>query len=208
MNKLLIATTNAGKLKEISNFLSDLHVKTVSLKDVGITDDVKETGKTYKENSRKKAIFYSNKSGLPAISDDGGIEMDALDGGPGIRSRRFFGKKGKETSDEEIIKAMLKLSLNMTRNKRGARFITIVTLALPNGRAWSASGEVKGIIAKKPYLKLLKGYPYRSYFYLPQIKKYYHENQLSKEENKLYNHRYKALEQLKKIIARELKIQN
>ncbi|EKD64630.1 MAG: hypothetical protein ACD_50C00333G0001, partial [uncultured bacterium] len=91
MKKLLIATTNPGKLREYRDFLSDLPVKLVSLKDIGITDDMEETGKTYEENSRAKAIFYAKKSNLPAISDDGGLEINALKGEPGIRSRRWLG---------------------------------------------------------------------------------------------------------------------
>ena len=89
MKKLLIATKNKGKLKEISQFLSDLPIKTLSLSDIGIYDNFEEKGKTYKENSQQKAIFYAKKSGLPAIADDGGIEIDALNGAPGVKSRRW-----------------------------------------------------------------------------------------------------------------------
>ena len=80
MKKLLVATTNPGKLIEISSFLSDLPIELVSLKDVGITDDVEETGKTYEENAEMKALFYAKKSGLPSIADDGGLEIAALHG--------------------------------------------------------------------------------------------------------------------------------
>ncbi|OGH16878.1 MAG: hypothetical protein A3C97_02300 [Candidatus Levybacteria bacterium RIFCSPHIGHO2_02_FULL_37_11] len=100
MKKLLIATKNQGKLKEISDFLSDLPLQTVSLSDIGIEDDFEETGKTYKENSQNKAIFYAKKSGLPAIADDGGIEINALNGAPGVKSRRWLGRKA---SDEELV---------------------------------------------------------------------------------------------------------
>src|SRR3989344_2166827 len=162
MKKLLVATTNPGKLKEISNFLSDLPLKIISLSGIGITDRVEEVGKNYEENSQLKALFYSKKSGLPTIADDGGIEISALDGAPGVNSKRWLGK------------------------------------------VWSVSGEVEGIIARKPYLKLLKGYPYRSFFYLPKIKKYYHEDQLDAEEEKEYNHRYKAIQKLIPIISQEL----
>ena len=81
-----------------------------------------------------------------------------------------------------------------------------LSLALPNGKVWSVTGEIEGIIAKKPYLKLLKGYPYRSFFYLPKLKKYYHEKELSIDEQKLYNHRYIAISRLKPIIAKVLRI--
>src|SRR3989344_5774955 len=99
MKKVLVATKNPGKLKEISNFLSDFSIKTVSLKDVGIEDDFEETGKTYTENSRNKAIFYAKKSGLSTISDDGGIEISALGGAPGVHSKRWV---GNDSTDEKI----------------------------------------------------------------------------------------------------------
>jgi len=201
MKKILIATTNAGKLREISNFLSDLPLKIISLKDIDIIDRVEEIGKTYKENSQLKASFYANKSGLPVIADDAGIEIDALDGAPGLKSSRWL---GKDSTEEDVIKYMLKLAKDFPDNKRRAIFKTVISFALPSGKIYSAEGNVEGIIAKKPYLKTLKGYPYRSFFYLPKIKKYYHEDQLTNKEQKEYNHRYKAIQKLKPILVKEL----
>lgn len=198
--KILIGTNNAGKLGEFKKFLSALPVEIVFPKDIGITDSPEENEKTYKENSEAKAKFFAKKSGLPTISDDGGIEIDFLNGAPGIKSRRYFGKNGKEATDEEIIEEMLKIAKRMPDDKRGARFVDIVSLALPDGQVWSVYAEVKGIIPKKPLLKILKGYPYRSFFYLPQIKKYYHEADLTEEEEKEYNHRYIAVRKLLPII--------
>jgi XTP/dITP diphosphohydrolase len=203
MRKLLVATTNPGKLKEISGFLSDLPLEIVSLSDIGIINPVQETGDNYKENSQMKALFYSNKAKLPTIADDAGIEIDALNGAPGLKSSRWLGNKSTE---EDIVNYMLKLAKDLPDDKRRAIFKTVVSFALPNGKVWSAKGEIEGIIARKPYLKTLKGYPYRSFFYLPQIKKYYHEDQLTCEEQKEYNHRYKAINKLKIIIERELGI--
>ena len=203
MKKLLVATKNQGKLKEISDFLSNLPLQTVSLKDVGINEDFEETGKTYKENSQDKAIFYAKKSGLPAIADDGGIEIDALNGAPGIKSRRWL---GWEANDEELIEHMKRIARELPKNNRKAYFRTIVSFVLPNGKVFSAKGEIEGTIARKPLLKLLKGYPYRSFFYLPKIKKFYHESDLSDKEQKLYNHRYKAIQKLIPIIKKELRI--
>ncbi len=203
MKKLLVATKNQGKLKEISNFLSDIPFNIVSLRDVGIEDDFEENGITYKENSQNKAIFYAKKSGLPAISDDGGIEIVALGGAPGIKSRRWL---GYEASDEELIEHMKKIAKELPKNNRKAYFRTVVSFALPDGKVWSIFGEVEGEIAEKPRLKFLKGYPYRSFFYIPKIKKFYHESDLSDEEQKLYNHRCKAIQKLIPIIKKELAI--
>ncbi len=201
MKKLLIATTNKGKLQEIKSFLKDLPIEILSLSDVDISDDVKETGKTYKENSQKKALFYAKKAGLPAVADDGGLEIDALDGAPGVRSRRWL---GQEESDEVLLSHLAKVAKNLPDNNRKASFKTVVSLALPSGKVWSVKGEVEGIIAKEPHTKILKGYPYRSFFYLPKLKKYYHESELSNEEQKMYNHRYKAIQKLKPIIKKVL----
>ena len=164
MKKLLVATRNKGKLKEISQFLSDLPIKTLSLSDVGIYDEFEEKGKTYEENSQNKALFYANKSGLPTVADDGGVEIDALGGAPGIKSKRWI---GHDSTDGKIINYMKK-------NKRKAFFRMVVSLALPSGKVLSSKGEIEGIISEKPHLKILKGYPYRSFFYLPKIKKFYH----------------------------------
>lgn len=199
MKKLLIATTNPGKLREYKDFLSNLPVELVSLKDLAISDDIEEKGKTYKENSKAKALFYSKKSGLPAISDDGGLEINALGGVPGIKSRRWL---GFEASDEELISHMMRVSKKLPENNRKAIFRLVVSLALPNGKVYSREGKVEGTIAKKPHMKLLHGYPYRSFFYLPQAQKYYHESELTKDEMKKYNHRYMAVQKLKPTILR------
>lgn len=202
--KLLIATTNVGKLNELKSFLSDLAVELVSLKDMGITDDVEETGKTYKENSEKKALFYAKKSNLPSIADDGGFEIDALDGEPGVRSRRWL---GHEATDDELINHMIKISKELPKNKRGASFVASVSFALPNGSVWSVDGKIRGIIPENYNLNPIKGYPFRSFFYLPKIGKYYLESELTEEELREYNHRYKAIQKLIPIIQRTFNIE-
>lgn len=203
MKKILLATRNKGKFNELSAFLSDLKVKILSLSDLGIAEDIEENGKTYKENSQKKALFFAKKSGLPTIADDGGIEIDALGGAPGVKSRRWL---GHEATDEEVIEHMKKVARELPDNNRKAFFRTVVSFALPNGKIWSVKGEVEGIIAEKPFMKLSKGYPYRSFFYLPKLKKYYFETELTNNEMKEYNHRYKAIQKLKPIIKKYLTI--
>lgn len=201
MQKILIATSNAGKLNEFTTFLSRVSLEIVSLSDLSLNSAFEENGENYKENSQAKAIHFAKLSGLPTIADDGGIEIDFLNGAPGIKSRRYFGKNGKEATDEEIIQAMQKIASEMPDKKRGARFVANVSLATPNGKVWTVVGEIKGIIAKKPLIKVLKGYPYRSFFYLPEIKRYYHEADLTPEQEKKYNHRYKAVQKLLPVIS-------
>ena len=140
---------------------------------------------------------------MPTIADDGGIEISALGGAPGIKSKRWL---GKDSTDQDIINHMTKVAKELPDDIKEAKFKTVISLALPNGKVWSVNGEVKGIIAQKPYLRALKGYPYRSFFYLPKIKKYYHEDQLTQEEEKEYNHRYKAVQKLKPILRNVLSI--
>jgi XTP/dITP diphosphohydrolase len=203
MQKLLIATKNKGKIRELGEFLSDLPVELVSLADVGITDDVEEDGETYQENSQKKALFYAKKSGLPAVADDGGLEISALNGAPGVHSRRWL---GHEATDEELIEHLKKVAKELPEENRVAHFRTVVSFAMPDGRVFSIPGEVGGIISREPEMSLVRGYPYRSFFYLPEIKKFYHESDLNPKEMRQYNHRFIALDGLKPIIMRELKL--
>ncbi|MGE5041872.1 MAG: non-canonical purine NTP pyrophosphatase [Candidatus Levyibacteriota bacterium] len=203
MKKLLIATTNRGKLKEFQHFLQDLPLELVSLADVGIDQDFEENGNSYAENSEGKARFYANLSGLPTLADDGGVEIDALGGMPGLHSKRWV---GEDSTDEKIIEKMKQVAKDLPGENRKASFITMVTVVFPNGEKIQEEGRVDGIIAKEPLLELLHGYPYRSFFYLPQIQKYYHERDLSGEEEKLYNHRYKAIEKLKPQLMEKLGI--
>lgn len=203
MRQLLIATTNKGKIREYTQLLFDLKVKLVFLKDVGITEDVEEIGKSYRENAQLKAVFYAQKSNLPAISDDGGLEIRALGGNPGIHSRRWVGGEGK---DEDIVKKMIEVSQSIAHNNRKAVFKIVVAFALPNGKVYTKTGSTQGIISKKPNLKLMKGYPYRSFLYFPRLKKHYHESELTMDEQKEYNHRYKAVRKLIPTIKKVLGI--
>ncbi len=203
MQKILIATTNKGKIHELSEFLKDIPIQLVSLKDVGIDADVEEDGQTYKANSQKKALFYAKLSGLPAVSDDGGLEIAYLHGEPGVRSRRWL---GYEATDEVLIEHLKKVVYKIPKDKRQAVFTTVISFALPSGEVWSAKGSISGILSEKPEPRLLEGYPYRSFFFLPKLQKFYHESELTPKEMKEYNHRYKAIEKLKPILKKVLGI--
>lgn len=201
--RLLIATKNKGKLKEFKNFLKDLPLELVSLEDLNIEEDFEEHGETYAENSEGKARFYSNISNLPALADDGGIEIDFLEGKPGVHSNRWF---GEGLTEEEKIEKIQKLADEISEENNGAHFNTVVTIAFPDNSIIQESGQVYGIISKKPFLKINHGYPYRSFFFLPELGKYYHESDLSPEEERLYNHRYKAIQKLKDQLLQKIVI--
>lgn len=199
MKKILIATKNKGKVKEIKYFVEPLGFKIVSLVDVGIKEDVEETGKTYYENSKLKALYYAKLSKIPTLSDDGGLEIDALNGEPGVKSRRWL---GHHSTDEELISHLLKILKKLPKNNRKAYLKAVITFALPNGKYFQAMGKIRGVLSKPPAKGKIKGYPFRAFFYIPKIKKYYLENELSKEEERVYNHRYKAIKKLSKVIKK------
>lgn len=203
MNKLLIATTNPGKLKEIKRFLSDLPLELVGLPDVGITEKVEETGITFDENAVLKAKFYAQKSGLPTLADDGGLEIDALSGEPGVKSHRWI-HQDREDTDEELITYTLDRMKDVPDEKRGAQLRLVLALVLPSGEIFTAEEKVRGIIPRKAAAYRHPGFPYRSLLFLPEIKKYYDHEELTESETDRYNHRKKAIDLLKPILKLKL----
>lgn len=202
MRKLLIATGNPGKLKEMKKALSDLPLKIVTLQDLDISERVIEDGKTFEENAIKKAWYYCQKSGLPTIADDGGLEIDILKGEPGVRSKRWIDGKENPT-DKQLIAYTIKSMASVPKEQRSAQLRTVVALAFPSGEVFTSEGVVRGVIAQRPAKEWTKGYPYRALFYLPQIKKFYNEDSFSKKEEKRYAHRIQALKNLKRIIEKD-----
>lgn len=201
--KLLIATTNPGKLAELSRFLEDIPVKLLGLKDVGITDIVEETGSTFEENAILKAKYYCQKSGLPTLADDGGFEIDALDGEPGVKSHRWI-HQNREDTDEELIAYTLEKMKGLPRAKRGAQLRLVLALAFPDGRQFTVEEKTRGIVAEKSSEHRTQGFPYRSLLFLPEIGKYYDHDLLTHEETERFNHRKRALDRLKPMLNRLL----
>ena len=201
MQKLLIATTNPGKLAEIRRFLSDLPIELVSLKDVGITDQVEETGHTFEENAIIKAKFYAEKSGLATIGDDGGFEIDALGGEPGVKSHRWI-HGDREDADEELTAYTFEKMKGV--KERGAQLRAVIALVLPNGEVHTSTDVTRGIVPDKPSQERVPGFPYRSILFIPEIHKYYNHDLLTSEETETYNHRKRALDKLKPYIVSTL----
>ncbi len=201
--KLLIATTNPGKLTEIKRFLAGLPIELVGLKDVGIVDVVEETGSTFEENAILKAKYYCQKSGLPTLADDGGFEIDALDGQPGVKSHRWI-HRDREDTDEELIAYTLEKMKDLPREKRGAQLRLVLALIFPDGRQYTVEEKTRGIVAEKPSDHRTSGFPYRSLLFLSEINKYYDHNLLIPEETERFNHRKRALDKLKPILTRLL----
>lgn len=193
MLNIFIATKNPAKFNEITSYLK-VPAKFLSLKDVNITDEPVEDGKTFKENALKKASFYCQRSGLITISDDGGLMIDALNGEPGVHSHRWI-EASKDNADEDLIEYTLSKMKGI--KNRTAKFHVAIAIVTPKGDEFVSEAEVKGIIHKIPSPRRIPGYPYRALFYFPKLKKYYDE--LSEKEHDLLNHRKKALEKIKKL---------
>lgn len=145
MNKILIATNNQGKVREYQAILSEIlpDVELFTLKDVGITDDVEETGTTFAANALLKAEAYSDLSGLPVIADDSGLVVDALGGAPGVYSNRWA---GPNTTEAERNLYLLNRLADVPTEQRTARFVCVAILRLPDGRMVEGVGEVQGRI--------------------------------------------------------------
>ena len=182
--KFVLATHNPGKLKEMGAILTQFGVEVVSPKDLGITVDVEETGATFAENAMLKAKAICAAAKLPAIADDSGLCVDALNGGPGVYSARY----GGEGLDD---KGRYMLLLNNMRGQptRAAHFACAIACAFPNGDELTAEGRCDGTIAFAPMGE--GGFGYDPVFFVPELKKTF--GQLTAEEKSAISHRGRAL---------------
>ncbi|KKT82025.1 MAG: hypothetical protein A3B99_02215 [Candidatus Yanofskybacteria bacterium RIFCSPHIGHO2_02_FULL_44_12b] len=180
--KILIATKNPAKAREVRTFLGE-GFKLVSLFDFSNAPDVEETGKTFEANSLLKARTYFEWSGLPSISDDGGLEIDYLNGEPGVLSRRW---PGHEASDQELIDIALKKLKGVPKEKRTAHLRTVGTF-YDGTNTLVETASIDGYIVEEYPGKCEPGYPFRSIFWIPQFHKLYQD--LSHEEHDAVNHR-------------------
>ena len=182
--KFVLATHNPGKLKEMSDILARFGVEVVSPGDLGITVDVEETGTTFAENAMLKAKAICAAAKLPAIADDSGLCVDALNGAPGVYSARY----GGEGLDD---KGRYTLLLNNMRGQttRAAHFTCSIACAFPNGDTLTAEGRCDGTIAFAPMGE--GGFGYDPVFFVPEKAKTF--GQLTAEEKSTISHRGKAL---------------
>ena len=190
--KILIGTHNPAKLEEYKRYLSDLPIEIISLSNLNITQEAPEDGKTFEENAIKKAKFYHELAGFPVITDDGGLTIDALNGAPGVKSRRWLGYR---MTDEAMIQSVIEKMKDVPESKRTCHLVAVVSLVMPDGIVHTQLAQIDGVVAKTPTDKRLDGFPYRSFFYLNQFKKFYID--LTNEEHKQINHRKIALLKLK-----------
>lgn len=144
--KLLLATTNPGKRREIEQHLAPLGVEVITLDEAGI-EPAEETGSTFEENAWLKAWLAARRSGLWTLAEDSGLEVDALGGRPGVYSARFA---GPGASDEENNRKLLEALEGVPEHQRRARFRAVMVLASPQGERWAAEGVCEGSIALAP----------------------------------------------------------
>jgi XTP/dITP diphosphohydrolase len=189
MQKILIATHNFGKFKELMEVLEPLPFNFVSLNDEKVEGDVEETGETYEANAILKAEHFGRLTELPAIADDSGILVDALIGELGVKTRRWGA--GSHASDEEWLNFFLH-RLAFEENRR-AEFISVIALYRPGEPTLTFRGECKGIILPEPQTDLEPGIPLSSVF-LPDGKDKVF-SALSKNEKNAISHRGKAIRQ-------------
>lgn len=190
MKKLVVASNNQGKIKEIKEILKDFHLEIISLKEAKIEVDVVEDGKTFMENAYKKAYEIYKITGKMVLSDDSGLMVDALNGAPGVFSARFAGEHGNDKKNNEKLMGLMK---GKKQEDRAAKFVTAMVLIVNENNIIKVQGEAKGYIVDKE--RGDNGFGYDSLFFSPEFKKTFAELE-GKEKNSI-SHRGKALELLK-----------
>ena len=184
--KVILASKNQHKLTELSAILSQLGFEIALESEYGLDIDVEETGTTFEENSFLKADAVMKASGLPVLADDSGLMVDALDGAPGIYSARY----GHKASDKERTAYLLENMKDVPEERRGAKFVCVITCLFPDGRKIVARGECPGVIARAPHGE--NGFGYDPVFYLPELGMTYAE--LPSEQKNAISHRARALQ--------------
>ncbi len=196
MQQIIFATKNEGKLREIRMIMEDLPVEIISLKDAGITDEITEDGKTFEENALIKARIIMEKTGKLTLADDSGLEVDFLNGEPGVYSARYC---GVNTSYKIKNRNIIERLIDVPDGERTARFVCVIAAAFPDGRSKTVRATMEGRIGYEE--KGSNGFGYDPIFYLPEYGCYSAELDLE-EKNKI-SHRGKALRLMKDILIRE-----
>jgi len=212
--KILVATTNPGKLKELIEMFGDLRscgIEWLSLRDFPGIAEVAEDGKTFAENARKKAAGYAKATGLWTLADDSGLVIDALGGEPGVKSARFSGAKDKDRTllDHKNMAKVLKFMQGVPPKKRTARFVCCLCLACPEPVEGASpdkilietQGMLEGLITEREVGE--NGFGYDPIFFVPHLNKTI--GQLAAEEKNAISHRGNAIRKLKALLEQLLK---
>lgn len=193
MNKLIFATSNQGKMKEIREILSDLNLEILSLKEAGIDVDIVEDGTTFEENALIKAKTIRDLTGCVVLADDSGLEVDALDKAPGIYSARYM---GEDTSYDVKNNYIIEQLTGLKGDERSARFVCVIAAAFPDGTEETRRGTIEGQIGFE--IAGENGFGYDPIFYVPEYG--CTTAQLTSEQKNEISHRGKALRAMKDVI--------
>lgn len=196
---LVMATRNPGKVREMADLLRDLEVRLLSLADFPELPEIPEAGATFAENASAKAREVARRTGLPALADDSGLEVEALGGRPGVYSARYAQDRtgGRTPTDEDNWRKLLMELQDIPGEHRRARFVCEIALAWPDGRLHTTRGELEGLIALEP--KGTQGFGYDPVFWVPAYQATAAELDLA-VKNRI-SHRAQALGKLKKFLA-------
>ncbi len=190
MRRIVFATGNAGKMKEIKEILSDMDAEVVSMKDAGIAVDIEENGKTFEENAVIKAKAVAALTEDAVLADDSGLEVDYLNGEPGVYSARYM---GEDTSYLIKNQAILDRLAGVPKEQRTARFVCAIAAALPDGNVLVTRETIEGYIGEKPAGS--NGFGYDPIFYVDEFG--CSTAELTEEQKNRISHRGKALRAMK-----------
>ncbi len=195
--KIVFATGNAGKIKEIQEIMGDLGLEVVTMKDAGIDLEIEENGSTYEENALIKARAVAIYTDAIVMADDSGLEVDYLNGEPGIYSARYL---GEDTSYKIKNATIIERLDGVPDEDRTARFVCAIATVLPSGEEFTSRGVIEGRIGYEE--AGTNGFGYDPIFFIPEFQKT--TAQLDSQEKNKVSHRGKALEQMKEELKRKL----
>ncbi len=194
--KIIFATQNEGKLKEIRAIFGEMDLAILSMKEAGIDIPIEETGTTFEENAVIKATAVAKAAGTLALADDSGLEIDYLNKEPGVYSARYAGEDTPYTIKNQMLLDRL---AGVEESQRTARFVCAVAAAYPDGRVFTVRGTMEGIIGLAPAGE--NGFGYDPIFYLPECGR--SSAQLTMEQKNALSHRGKALRAIKEVLYKE-----
>lgn len=199
IKRLVLGTTNPGKIAEWKLILSRL-TSVMAITDLGNWLPPPETGLTFADNAKLKAVYYAKLTGEYVLADDGGYEIDILGGWPGVNSRRIL-PGGQEGTDQDLIDQVLIKMKGVPPDKRTVKLTAVVALADPKGKIiYEDRASLAGVVAKTPGPVVIPGYPFRSIHYIPKLGKTYAE--LIPEEHRRFSHRRKLAHRLTKFLIK------
>lgn len=199
VKRILFATSNQGKMKEVREILADLGVEVISMREAGVSAEIVEDGETFEENAVIKARTIMELTGEVTLADDSGLEIDALGGEPGVYSARYM---GEDTSYHIKNNDLIRRLSQVPRQQRTARFVCSIAAAFPDGEIITTDGVIEGVIGYEEAGE--NGFGYDPIFVVPQLG--CTTAQLSDEQKNEISHRGKALRKMKEELRKRMEL--